>query len=550
MKDDIKKIDEQIKNILDTEENNSPNTDNNPVVQASGDTKRLDTISDMDEIELLVEEDKPKEQETVPEINVEEKAEEPTPNSSNNDSSGKKSIILIAALCTIVLTIGIVTALLLSNKNNKNNTSGNISLAEKEKILERYGNAIEEVISITYMKKNIAITYEEATKMVYFKNDIACDIHEIYDDGSLYLNDCTIDNEEVDFSYGKKQQKKDSTVPAGNVLIYVLKGSGEATLEVPRNGTNYVTYSIDIKEKYYDLELLNSKNSDYIRYVTEKDHKSHLINYKTGEKALKNVTYSSIAPISNGTEYDIRYVAVSKNNNGHEEWGFYDIIDSREVVKPQFMFTSWGYTPGPTTIVYSKEDKVAVNRRTWKSATEYDENSVRYGIIDYKSGTFSVPIEYTSMWNIDNYLFCINSAKKSFIFDYLGNRYLEGQYDKVLDVLSFKYILIQDEKDVKLVNISGKSLYNYGEYSPQEIYKSYKDEHGPIFIQKIEKTEEEKPTDETNTVPTETTQESNSNEQSKDKTKEKSEVDYCIKFLYYEDSKTGKVEEGPCSDFS
>ena len=536
MKDDINRIDEQIKDILDTAiENKQENTKtiNNTIEATNEDTKKINNIEDInDEIELLDIEDT---SEIKTEKTVEKQKEEEKQVEINN-SSNKKSTILIASLCIIVLVLGTLIVLLIANKNKNNREMSELNTKEKEEILEDYGNALKEIITIHFMKNNILLTYEEATQLVYFKQDISCQEHEIYDDGSVYLNDCMIDNKEVETSYGIKQNKREAPIPSGNVKIYVLKGSGLASLEEPKSGSNYITYSIDIKDNYNNLELINAKTSDYVHYMTDDDTISHIVNFKTGEKALKDVNYFSIAPIKLESEYDTRYVAVNIKKDGHDNWGFYDIIDNRETVKPQFNFTFWGCTSGPIFNVSAIDEKIAVYSASWKTINEIDANSIRYGVIDYKTGKYSVPLEYTSMWNISGYLFSTNSSNKSYIYDYSGKKYLEGKFDKVLDIISKDYILVNNKKDIELINIDGKVLYKYGEYDLKENYNSSRSDDTIIFLLKgkIDKKNEEKEIEEEK----EKIEEINENE------------DNCIKFIYHEDSKTGNVKEGLCEELA
>ena len=75
---------------------------------------------------------------------------------------------------------------------------------EIEKKIKTYGEAMEKVISISYTKENKILTYEEAVKLIHNSDDIVCNIHEIYEDGKVYLDECSYAGKRTKYSYGKK----------------------------------------------------------------------------------------------------------------------------------------------------------------------------------------------------------------------------------------------------------------------------------------------------------------------------------------------------------
>ena len=159
-----------------------------------------------------------------------------------------------------------------------------MSESEQKRIVTNFGTAVKGVLDLYKEKKNTTLKYEEAIELVYFDYDVYCEEHEIYDDGTLYLNSCSIDGKKTKASYGKKQEKKEVIIPEGAIKIYVPKNSGVATFDEPKDGTEYDVYGLEIKEAYKDLEFLDAKNSDYVRYAVEEGYSfiGHIVNYKTG----------------------------------------------------------------------------------------------------------------------------------------------------------------------------------------------------------------------------------------------------------------------------
>lgn len=322
-KDDIDKIDEQIKNLTE-----GVTADESEKEEGSG-TKEVETISDLktsqeeaekenetEKTENIVtkieSEENDNKQEVEEEKVKEEKKEEPSKEPPKNSNSNKKAKITIIALAIgIVVLLTILIIVLIPKKTEKAKvTQKELTASEKKQIIEDYGEALQGIISVYYQKQELLLEYEDAILLVKYDYDVVCEEHEIYDDGTIYLNKCSIDEEEVDYNYGKKQKKEE--LKEGAIKVYVSKKSKKATIETPKDIKEYDTYSFDIEGKYQELTLLGDK-SDFVFYTDEK-YEIHMINYKTREKALNSVNYQAIAPISLNDSYDQKYVAVQIDN--------------------------------------------------------------------------------------------------------------------------------------------------------------------------------------------------------------------------------------------
>ena len=375
---------------------------------------------------------------------------------SEISSSNKRNILIIVVFSLLFLVIALL--LFLYFRGQEKPKEEEVAVNYKS-VLKQYGDALTGIVAVYYDKKEILLTYEEATELVAFDYDVDCMDHAINEDGSVYLNRCTIDGEIVSSSYGKLQEEKPVVIPEGNVKVYVPRDTGVATFEEPKEGTKYDIYGMDIDEAYQNLSFLDAKNSDYVYYVVEEGYSSNvrMMNYKTGKKALDGISYQSVIPIQVNEDFDTEYVAYSVN----DQWGFYDIVQEKKVIEPQYTMVSpnlsYGIS-GPTLIATTLE-KHKMPVYFW------DGNMARYGVVDYTNGKYSVPLSCSRMLKSGSYLWCADSNGEGKIYDYSGNTYLEGNYNRIYGIVDGKYVLVQDKKNVKMVNLKGTVLYDYGKYS-------------------------------------------------------------------------------------
>ena len=252
--DSIEKINEQIKKFEDNESLDVKEKDSTTkVFSVSSDTKVFDKddLNTEDDAELLddlietkkndaVEEkvDEEKIEDTVKEEIVEEKK---TPKKKMNG----KNIAIVALLISIFVVLGVIVTcvFIFSNKDNKPGVvEDNTKLTEKEmeELIISYGEALEGVINIYYSKQGVLLEYNDAVKLVDFEEEINCIVHDIYKDGKVYLDKCSINGIKTKYSYGTMQVDVESEDEI--LKVYVEKVGKKVSLEVPKS-TTYDTYN-------------------------------------------------------------------------------------------------------------------------------------------------------------------------------------------------------------------------------------------------------------------------------------------------------------------
>lgn len=462
-KDDIDKIDEQIKSLSEgpNEEEEKDISEEESGTRVVDDIKELETEPVQEKEEIEEEKEEPVEEKEEP---VEEKEEEqiatkvdpenlPEEKKEEPKAKSKKIIIALVVGIVLLLMVLILAVTALSGKKRTIYTKDKeLTQAEKKEIIEEYGEALQGIISIYLEKKELLLDYEDAIQLVKYDHTVECDVHEIYEDGNIYLNKCTIDEEEVKYSYGKKQEKAE--VKEGAIKVYVHKKTKKATLEEPKEKKEYDVYSFDIEEKYTSLTLMGEK-SDYVAYINASTHKTHIYNYKTKEKAIPDLVYEQVMPIIVNGELDTKYIAVQKNEN----WGVYNLETGAKVVPISYiLYYSYGYGNNGLTGFKAIDDGLLPI-----ISTNRGDGFVRYGVINYRTNKFVIPCNYKTLQFDGGYVWGYDDYGDFHMLDLTGKEPLANQFDKIYYVVDGKYVLVLEHQEIKVVTDKGKELYNYGE---------------------------------------------------------------------------------------
>lgn len=480
--DDIEKIDKQIESLKNASKKKSKTKNSEIIIDKKyeyddigpNDTKKIDTIKDIKEPEV----EKTKEIEKIEDV-VEEVKEEPKEEKVEEVEVPKKKskLLPILVICGILLVI-VIIVLLIVLKPKTNNTSNDndktLSKSEEKEVINEYGDALKGIIAVYFEKQNVLLEYDDAIKLINYEYDVSCDTHEIYEDGSIYLDKCTIDDKATTYSYGKKQEKKEEPkISEDAIKVYVSKKNNKATLTEPKDKDDYDLYTFEIDGAYSDLTLL-SEGSDYIFY-SDSDYNVHMLNFKNNKKVMDNLTYQAVLPIKVGDIYDTKYVAIKIN----DKWGIYNITNNERIVSHKYDSVtptlSMGIS-GPALFVNTLDEGIV-------AVVNYGDANTpsSYGVVNYKTGKELIKQEYKSMLKSGSYLWAVDLYGDGHIFDYNGVEYLDGQFDKIYWIVDGKYILVNDKDDIKLVSIKGKEIYSYGNIKVGNINYGLTYNNGALF---------------------------------------------------------------------
>ena len=508
-KDNIDKIDEQIKNILDEEKDaykDKEDSTHEVIIDRKydyddiGSTKKIDKIEDAD-VENEIE--KTKRLDDV--VEAIEKQDDNTDDSLNDDDNkvidnddssidtkdnkteekvdkdfsdvqikNKAKIaicIVIGVFILICLIIFLLSHKSANPKMDESDSNKTLSKNEQKEVINKYGDALKGVISMYMEKQNIILEYDDAIKLVNFDDyDVVCSEHEIYKDGNIYLNNCKIDDLKTTYSYGEKQEEKEEEIVVDDdgIKVYVSKKNKSTTFTEPKNKDDYDVYSFHIDGKYSDLTLLSDEDGEYVFYYDENNN-VQMINFKKDKKALSPLNYTSILPIKYDDIYDSDIVAVEINN----KWGIYSLKTRERIIAHKFdsvaVNLNFGISGPPLNINALEKGKIAV-------CIDGD-----YGLIDYNNGNEIIPVIYSGLYKSGAYLFARDEEDNGHIFDYSGKEFLKDNYDAIYGIIDGKFILVNDKEDILIVKPNGKVYYNYGkiDFRKYNFGMSYND--GALF---------------------------------------------------------------------
>ena len=372
----------------------------------------------------------------------------------NTDNVGtpknKKRIILFVFLGVILLGIIIGIVLYVKFLNDKTVDEEEVlelTEADMEKLINNYGSALESVINVYYSKQGVLLEYADATKLIEFEDSISCDIHEIYKDGKVYLDKCSINGFSTKYTYGTKQEE--IVVSEDEILyVYVNKNSNISTLTKPKNENDYDKYTVHCGGVYSEPVLLGDL-SDYVYYF-DSSYNVQMKNYKTDEKVLSNINYKEVLPIKiSENQFDLNLVAVNIN----DFWGIYDISSNEQVISPRysgFLTLNMG-VHGPMGFVSVVGNDLLA---AW--------DGKNYGVINYKNNNIVIPFDNRFLQKSGNYIWSIGHDEVKNIYDLVGNKYLTEGYDEIYGMVDGIYVLVRKDNDVQVVQMDGKVLYNYG----------------------------------------------------------------------------------------
>lgn len=442
--DSIENIDEQIKKLEEINKKVSKAQDKKIDTQDVEEKDDTDTkIFDGVEVPVTQRIENTKSMEVLESENATQTEKQEIIETTNVKDANKKKKIIFIVLGVLVVFCLVVIIFSLPREEKAPVVKPDKELTEEEKkeLINSYGEAIESVISINYAKDGQILDYQDAIKLVDFKEDINCSVHEIYTDGKVYLNKCSIDGIVTKYSYGEKQKAIET---GDNILnVYVDKASKEATLNKP-NGRTYDIYTVNCGGSYSDPEVFG----DYVIYYDE-NSSVQMRNYKTDTKVLSNVNYKSVLPIEiSNKKYDDKYLLVNVN----ELWGVYNYITGEQVISPMYAnivsFLSGELWNGKVIKSFGDNQIIALSNGS-------------YGIINYTTNKVVIPFKYTSISSKGNLIWASDKNGGGHIYDFDGNLKLDNTYEKIYGLVDENSILILDKGKIKLINSLGQVKWTF-----------------------------------------------------------------------------------------
>ena len=237
-------------------------------------TKELTDLNDLVEVQLDEKVDVDKTiRVDIDNKHVEETREERMTSKDNNpiEKKNKKKLIIII-LCILFVVIISITVILMFTMRNKNEVKDEV--IDYKEVINKYGKSIEKTVE-EYLDENEEIpTWTQVTELnKYKKYEVVCDIHTIYKDGSVYLNECKVNDKKVKYSYGNLKEEDGKKLDIYKIDYNKEYYTYSDKSEIGSSLIGTVTCKTDSCEyiEAYDKYVIVSEDNKYYLYDYEND---------------------------------------------------------------------------------------------------------------------------------------------------------------------------------------------------------------------------------------------------------------------------------------
>ena len=416
-------------------------------------TKELDELSNLKE-ELIEENDLKKELKDIVKIDEEE------------IKSNKTNNKLIIVICTIIIVLLIIIIfLLLSKKETKE--SEEIIINYKE-IINEYGDKVKQVVSNLKIDETTIPTWNVVNKLIsYDEYKVECNIHDIYIDGNIYLDECKVNNKKIKYSYGEKQEKEEgkkiniykqvdldnsnyyntieSELLVGTVTCKTMEcefvEAYEKYVVIKEADENYIynyeEYSLEYGPFDSDKDFLIAYENNLYAIVY---NTNNIYNFKT-KKTIENLEGNFLAPeygLNSQILYNYGYI-IFKNGNinnfinlktGNISYSINGEINNLvESIDKKIVYI---------TTINSKNSKITIYNSNGKKLFNGEE--------------------YNRLILLDKSIIVLNDSNY-YIYDLnLNLEFTSKTYDKILDVYNLKYIVAINDNYLSILDFKDNVL--------------------------------------------------------------------------------------------
>ena len=300
------------------------------LIQERNKVEDLESTKDLSNITDLVKEETKEEPKIEEEIDIDFK----------DVKDSKTSTIVTVLIIGIIIGAALFGLFWFLNKPKKvqNTTKQTI---DYEKIINEYGEVVSAEAKKYINEKEEVPTWQVLSELIeYDKYDIVCQTHNIYIDGSVYLQHCKVNNKTVKYTYGKllddaktgkeiKIYKNDTGYTevgtdeelVGSVVCETISCVYYAAFDkylIVKEKQAYSLYNYENNTldfgPFDDFKLLNYNNELYGIYYTS-DGSKNIYNVTQG-KTLKNIKGNIDFEknyIDTGIQYKYGYVITSES---------------------------------------------------------------------------------------------------------------------------------------------------------------------------------------------------------------------------------------------
>lgn len=383
-------------------------------------------------------------------------------NQDKNNKDQKKILIIIISIIAFLVIVVLVIVIMNINSKKKKDTVE----IDYNNVINEYGKEVVNTVK-TYNQKEKKIPKWDNIKddIKYTKYLVVCSTHEIYDDETIYLANCKVNEEKVNYTYGKEQKEEDKE----KIQLTIYKKDNTFNTE---SGEKIGTVTCSSNDDCKHFKTFN----DY--EITTENDENYLYNYKNDtlvfgpfklEETLndENKLYGLLVKIDNTTKlYSLVSNKLLKEVSGTLETG---------KTNENSVLYKYGYA------LFALENKYNfVNLKTGNvsyfvdginidilSETSnllyfiYTDMNNKYKVIN--SNGKNLFDESYSTFKIENDNFVFLDTDRFAIYDKnLTLKSNSKNYDKVLQIAD-TYIVVLNNKNLEVIDREGKSIVKFSD---------------------------------------------------------------------------------------
>ena len=388
--------------------------------------------------------------------------------------SPKKKLIIIFILAVIIL----ITIIIILIFNKKTPEKEKKEVINYERVINSYGKSVEKIVE-NYKEQNNEIP--NWTKVMelsnYDKYSVVCDIHSIYEDGSIYLNECKVNNKKTKYSYGEeKEEKKEGK----KINIYKQEKDEDYTY-IDTSGGKLVGSVTCISDtcKFingYDKYVLIEENNEYYLYNYEKgvlefgpfkmnsdnDHINHILEtnhcvygiYYT-DSGVNNIYSLSAGKTFKNIKGDIASDLLDVTPSIMLKYNYVVLVNNGKNIFLNLKTGNISYSINGNIGKYIEDEK---NKSVYM--TVYDNNYNKFKLYNNNGKLLFNGKEFTNIYLYSEELL-VSNENKFWIYDSKLNLELSSKdYEKILEIFS-NFIVVIDNNHLKIVDTDDKILTTF-----------------------------------------------------------------------------------------
>lgn len=427
-------------------------------LEEENDKETLDGLTKQIDLENIIQVTNDEIKEPVEDKKIESREELKKEENELKTKKNRKKLIIIISSVVIALILIVVLILIFKPKNKDSE-----SKIDYKKIINDYGKSVEKLVA-THMTDNEDVpTWNDISSEIKYKDyKVVCSVHDIYKDGNIYLDKCKVDGKSTKYTYGKKQENKET------IKLTIYESNGTYNTESGREVgiITCKTEACSTKEIYDTYSIVKEDDGDYIYNYKEdilvfgpfkfddklargsnlygvmyRENGQNNIYSLVSNKSLKNINGSLY--LGTGNELNVLYkysYVILKSSN---KYNFVSLKTGN--VSYSITGTSLGIFNedsknnlvniiaynGKKVKLYNSNGKALLDGEEFDSYGEYNGNYL------FKSGT--------------NYLICDSK---------LNTKFNSKKYDKTLGVYK-DYIVVIDKNHLEILDTNGGLLAKF-----------------------------------------------------------------------------------------